>query len=159
MGSGPSKVEIVEAAGELSHSLSSSGGDSTPHQDTDEPEACLHDQPPTVRDDHLDDIQWSHLCARCKNLKVHGPTSEFSSASQRITVGKLEDGLNVGCSLCKMMIKSFHSTNNAFFVPEIKPDSANSGLQHLETYTSASGHFVFSAEEGRYISGLNSHFY
>jgi len=156
MASSSSKVEIVEAAGD---SPSSSGGAPTLHQqDPDEPEACLHYQP-AVQDDQLDNMQWNHLCAQCKNLKVHGPTSEFGSASQRITVEKLEDGFKAGCSLCTMMTKSYHSTNNAFFVPEIKPDSANSRLQHLEAYTSASGHFVFSAEEGRSISSLNSLFF
>jgi hypothetical protein len=46
--------------------------------------------------------------------------------------------------------------NNVFFTPEIKPDSANSSLQYLEAYKSPTGYFVFSTEEGIFLSGLNS---
>jgi hypothetical protein len=51
-----------------------------------------------------------------------------------------------------MMLVSIPTKNNVFFTADIKVDSANPALQHIEAWKSAAGHFVFSAEKGTHIA-------
>lgn len=82
----------------LPPSLGSSGGGLS--QLDNQPEVSSHDQL-SPRDDQHNDIQSSHLCPRCQNLKVHGLSSALSRGNQSITVEKLQDGVKVAAHCVK----------------------------------------------------------